>query len=130
MRLREGPLLFVSFTDPSSRLSNPLAGPVGIPIHDAQNNTRQCFGLFAAVSNDEGLSWPIRKLITPGGPAKTLQGGAWTGTFTLDDTHAEPKGYLAATQTPDGLIHLISSRLYYRFNLPWLITGSSSDSTD
>ena len=24
-------------------------------------------------------------------------------------THAEPQGYLAVTQTPDGIIHLISS---------------------
>ncbi|NLH15212.1 MAG: SUMF1/EgtB/PvdO family nonheme iron enzyme, partial [Phycisphaerae bacterium] len=128
MRLREGPLLFVSFTDPTSRLTNPLAGPVGISIRDAQGNLRKYFGLFAAVSTDDGKTWPVQKLITPGGPAKTLQGGAWTGSFTLDETHAEPKGYLAATQTPDGLIHLISSRLYYRFNLPWLITSSSSDS--
>ena len=32
----------------------------------------------------------------------------------------EPAGYLAATQTPDGTIHLLSSRLHYRFNLAWL----------
>ena len=38
----------------------------------------------------------------------------------MDDTHAETAGYLAATQTPDGIIHLISSRLHYRFNLAWL----------
>jgi sulfatase modifying factor 1 len=84
--------------------------------------------LFAAISFDEGQTWPVHKLITPGGSAQTLQGGAWTGSFTLDDTPAEPKGYLAATQSPDNLIHLISSRLYYRFNLPWLTTASSSDS--
>jgi hypothetical protein len=29
-----------------------------------------------------------------------------------------------ATQTPDGAIHLISSRLHYRFNLPWLTAGT------
>jgi len=38
----------------------------------------------------------------------------------MDATHAEPMGYLAATQTPDGIIHLASSALYYRFNLAWL----------
>jgi hypothetical protein len=38
----------------------------------------------------------------------------------MDETHAEPLGYLAATQTPDGTIHLLSSGLHYRFNLPWL----------
>ena len=40
----------------------------------------------------------------------------------MDDTHAEPAGYLASTQTPDGVIHLISSRWHYRFNLAWLKT--------
>ena len=38
----------------------------------------------------------------------------------LDATHAEPKGYLACTQTPDGMIHLLSSRVHYRFNLRWI----------
>ena len=49
-----------------------------------------------------------------------MDGGGNTGRFTMDATHAEPAGYLAATQTPDGIIHLISSRLHYRFNLAWL----------
>ena len=54
------------------------------------------------------------------GKTRTLDGGAWTGTFTLDRTHAEPKGYLACTQSPDGIIHLLSSRVHYRFNLAWI----------
>lgn len=91
-RLQEGPLLLCSF------------GPDG---------------LFAALSYDEGRSWPVKKLLTDGTP-RTLDGGAWTGTFTLDATHAEPKGYLACTQTPDGVIHLLSSRVHYRFNLAWI----------
>ena len=41
--------------------------------------------------------------------------------FESDSTHAEPRGYLCATQTPDGIIHLLSSRLHYRFNLAWLL---------
>jgi hypothetical protein len=40
----------------------------------------------------------------------------------MDSSHAEPKGYLAATQTPDGSIHLVSSALHYTFNLAWLKT--------
>jgi hypothetical protein len=47
-------------------------------------------------------------------------GATWTGEFIMDETHAEPGGYLAATQTPDGVIHLISSAQHYRFNLAWL----------
>jgi hypothetical protein len=40
--------------------------------------------------------------------------------FTLSDTMAEPSGYLAACQTRDGLIQLISSKNHYVFNLQWL----------
>ena len=76
-------------------------------------------GLFVALSYDEGLTWPVKKLLTDG-KTRVLDGGAWTGTFTMDATHAEPKGYLACTQTPDGMIHLLSSRVHYRFNLPWI----------
>ena len=76
-------------------------------------------GLFVALSYDEGGTWPVKKLLTDG-KTRVLDGGAWTGTFTLDATHAEPKGYLACTQTPDGMIHLLSSRVHYRFNLRWI----------
>ena len=91
-RLQEGPLMLCSF------------GPDG---------------LFVALSYDEGASWPVRKLLTYGEP-RTFNGGAWTGSFTMDATHAEPKGYLACTQSADGTIHLLSSRLHYRFNLSWI----------
>jgi hypothetical protein len=58
--------------------------------------------------------------VTAGGPARTLDGGAWTQEFVMDDAHAEPRGYLAGTQTLDNIIHIISSRLHYRFNLAWI----------
>ena len=76
-------------------------------------------GLFVALSYDEGATWPVKKLLTDG-KTRILDGGAWTGTFTMDATHAEPKGYLACAQTPDGMIHLLSSRVHYRFNLKWI----------
>jgi hypothetical protein len=76
-------------------------------------------GLFVALSYDEGATWPVKKLLTDG-KTRVLDGGAWTGTFTMDATHAEPKGYLACTQSPDGMIHLLSSRVHYRFNLKWI----------
>lgn len=38
----------------------------------------------------------------------------------MDENHAEPRGYLAGTQTPDNVVHILSSRLHYRFNLAWL----------
>ena len=114
LRLREGPLLFVSFTD-ASRSEQPE----GVIFIDVDGREYRGYGLFAALSCDEGTTWPLKKLITRGGTDQ-YAGGAWTGDFTMDRTHAEPKGYMAATQSPDGTIHLISSRLHYRFNLAWL----------
>jgi len=113
-RLREGPLLFVSFTDADPRR------PEGMRVADASGAKRRVYGMFAALSFDEGRTWPVRKLITPGGPTRTLDGGGWTGEFRLSATHAEPRGYLTLTQTPDGIVHLLSSALHYRFNYAWL----------
>ena len=115
-RLKEGPLLLISFTD------HPLRTPEnerGMLFPDGAGNNYRGYGLYAALSFDEGKTWPVRKLLTDG-ETRFLNGGAWTRFFLMDQTHAEPRGYMAATQTPDGIIHLVSSRLYYRFNLAWL----------
>lgn len=116
LRLHEGPLLLVSFTD------HPLRTPEkerGLMFPDREGNTYRGYGLYAALSYDEGKTWPVKKLLTDG-ISRFLNGGAWTQFFEMDQTHAEPRGYLAGTQSPDNWIHLVSSRLYYRFNLAWL----------
>lgn len=92
MRLQEGPILFASFG---------------------------ASGMFLTLSEDEGETWSEPKLLTDG-VTRTLDGGAFTGSFTMDATHAEPKGYFCGVQTPDGTIHLLSSRIHYRFNLAWI----------
>ena len=92
LRLKEGPIMFASFG---------------------------ADGMFIVLSDDEGATWSQPKLLTDG-KTRTLDGGAFTGTFTMDATHAEPKGYFCGVQTPDGTIHLLSSRIHYRFNLAWL----------
>jgi hypothetical protein len=127
LRLREGPILHVSFTDTADYERVILDKPrprtlseIGIVVKDAAGKERRVYGMFAAVSFDEGKTWPIKKLVTAGGPAQKLNGNAWTQDFIMDDTHAEPLGYLAITQSPDNVIHLISSGLHYRFNLAWL----------
>jgi hypothetical protein len=127
MRLREGPILFISFTDSSEKRDDPHWPSVeGLSFEDAAGRAFRFYGMFAALSFDEGASWPVRKPVTPvafgGDPVREVDGGGWTSTFVLDATHAEPMGYLAATQSPDGMIHLISSALYYRFNLAWLVS--------
>ncbi len=116
-RLQEGPILFVSFADRRK----------GMLIPDGAGAERRVFGMFAALSFDEGKSWPVKRLITAPGPPREVDGGGNTGRFTMDKTHAEPKGYLAATQTPNGVIHLITSKQHYAFNLAWLTEGVPKD---
>ena len=75
--------------------------------------------MFAALSFDDGKTWPVRKLITPGSQDRTVN-GIDRGQFMLSATMAEPQGYLAATQSRDGRVQLITSKNHYVFNLAWL----------
>jgi sulfatase modifying factor 1 len=114
IRLREGPLLLCSFTDLSANAKKPKG--MDFPC---ESGTLHGAGLFAALSFDEGKTWSHRRLITPGGAPRTVN-GIDRGQFTLSPTSAEPQGYLAATQTRDGRVQLISSKNHYVFNLAWL----------
>jgi len=125
MRLREGPIMFVSFSaEAHGKDRDEVAGVVA---RDAAGAEREIFGAFAAISFDEGKTWPVKKPLSLGGPARTFHGRGWTKEFLMDDTHAEPLGYFAATQSPDNVVHLISSGLHYRFNLAWLETPMAAD---
>jgi formylglycine-generating enzyme required for sulfatase activity len=111
LRLNEGPLFFASFATEGD----------GIDITDSTGQKRKIRGLFAAVSEDEGKTWPHKRLVSDDGPGRTVEctdGGA----ITLSAHSSEYRGYLAVCQSSDGLIHLISSRNHYAFNLKWLKT--------
>ncbi|MCX8038902.1 MAG: glycoside hydrolase, partial [Candidatus Sumerlaeia bacterium] len=71
--------------------------PRGILIRDAAGKERRVFGMFAALSYDDGQTWPVKKLLTPGGKPRILQTYGWVGDCYIDDTHAEIGGYLAST---------------------------------
>ena len=116
MRLREGPILLVSFTDHPQRTPEDERGMV---FKRKDGTEYRGYGMYAALSYDEGKTWPVRKLLSDGNE-RFLDGGAWTGFFVMDTSHAEPRGYLAGIQSPDGTIHIVSSRLHYRFDLKWL----------
>ena len=129
-RLKEGPLLLCSFTDDLAfRDAN---GQVtrgkkeserkGLPFKQADGSTKTGYGIFAALSFDDGTTWPVRRLVTPAEPQQAQ--GTDGSKIMLDATHAELNGYLASCQGPDGRIHLISSRNYYVFNLAWLTQGT------
>ncbi len=114
MRLREGPLFFASFT--GERRDQPL-----MEITDASGVRRPVTGLFGAVSFDEGETWSHIRLISDDGPGREVE--TTNGhPFTMGFDSAEPGGYMAACQTPNGIIHLISSKQHYAFNLAWLTT--------
>ena len=105
-RLQSGALFFASFAN------DPM------PMTDANGKTSPCTGLFAALSHDDGGTWPVKKLISDGS-GRTVE---WMDghPFEMTATNAEPKGYLSVCQTPDGAIQLISSRQHYAFNEAWL----------
>ena len=114
MRLREGPLLLISFT--GDRKDQPT-----MQIADISGVKRPVKGLFGAVSFDETKTWSNIRLISDDGPERELE--TMNGQpFTMGFNSSEPGGYMAACQAPDGLIHLISSKQHYTFNLEWLAT--------
>jgi hypothetical protein len=116
MRLREGPLLVVSFTPKLEQI-------------DVAGEVFEGSGMFAALSFDEGRTWPRKKLITPGGPRRVLNAPCnrrWGERYSiLDRDRAESRGYRAAVQTGDSMIHLLSSGTHYAFNLAWLESDPS-----
>lgn len=116
VRLREGPILLCSFTDQWSEFHKGNRKGMTFRSTDGEFTG---YGLFAAVSYDEGKTWPDRRLITRGGPAREVN-TINKAMFTMSDTMAEPQGYLAVTQTLNGRIQLITSKNHYVFNLAWI----------
>jgi formylglycine-generating enzyme required for sulfatase activity len=122
MRLREGPILLCSF-------AGARRDPVPMTIMDASGKERLVTGLFAAISLDEGRTWPHIRLVSDDGPGREVE--AMDGNpFTMGFSSAEPLGYLSACQADNGVIHLISSRQHYSFNLAWLSTPAPSEPRD
>jgi formylglycine-generating enzyme required for sulfatase activity len=119
LKLREGPLFFASFA----------GGGTYTTITDAAGNERQVRGLFAAVSLDDGQTWANKRLITDDAPGRAVEctGG---GLFTLSPYSGEYRGYMQGCQSSDGLIHLITSRNHYAFNLKWLLTPAPAPAVE
>jgi len=109
LRLKEGPLFFASFADQ------------GIMITDASGKERMVRGLFSAVSTDEGKTWPYKRLVTDDGPGRPVE-STNGGLFTMSARNSEYQGYCNGCQSADKLIHIISSRQHFTFNLKWLMT--------
>jgi sulfatase modifying factor 1 len=113
-RLREGPLLLVSFCGAATQ-----PGKQDMLLRDASGRERPVSGIYAALSFDEGETWPARRLISDDGEAREIE-TTDRRTFTMSRSSAEPWGYLAVCQGANGVVHLISSKNHYAFNLAWL----------
>ncbi len=117
-RLREGPLLFVSFT--CGRKSW-----VYMPIKDASGAERMVTGMFTTLSYDEGKTWTNHRLVSHDGPdtkVEMMDGRK----FPLGFDKSEQAGYNSICQADNGVIHLITSRQHYQFNFKWLATPPPS----
>jgi hypothetical protein len=96
----------------------------GMKGKDANGNDTTIYGTYAALSWDEGVTWPVKRVMSNvKSGSKSYMGAPWNREFTLDATHGQNKSYWAATQTPGGIVHLNDSRLDYAFNLAWVMTG-------
>ncbi|MHC4636408.1 MAG: sialidase family protein, partial [Planctomycetota bacterium] len=106
LRLKEGPIFFASFCK-------------DMMITNASGKQHPVTGLFAAVSIDEGKTWPYKRLVTDesGMIVETMN----RRKMTIDAYNSEFLGYLSVCQTPDKLIHLIGSRQHYAFNFKWVM---------
>jgi formylglycine-generating enzyme required for sulfatase activity len=107
-RLTSGALFLASFAS-------------DMEVHNNSGKQHTVNGLFAALSYDDGKTWPhVRLLVGDGNrrEIRTMSGDA----MTIDGNAGELYAYLAARQTPDGIVHVISSRNHYAFNEKWIKT--------
>ncbi len=107
LRLKEGPILLCSFTD---QAKVPWQQHKGMRFRSTGGEFTAS-GLFAAVSYDEGKTWPDRRLILGPEEGLTYNSGAPRNT----------NGYLTLIQARDGRIHLLTSERHYAFNLAWIV---------
>jgi hypothetical protein len=94
---------------------------MGMNITDSSGTKRKVRGLIAAISEDECKTWSNVKLVTDDGPGKSAT-STDGGCFAFSQRNSEYRGYMSACQTPNGLVHLVTSRSHYAFNLAWLKT--------
>lgn len=90
-------------------------------IPDSSGGSFTVLGVYCAVSEDEGETWGTRRLITTNFSEEGEMVEGFDGkSFKMSYNSSEPNGYMAATVSNEGVIHLITSRNSYSFNLAWL----------
>jgi hypothetical protein len=119
LRLKEGPLVMAGFGNVygSTQFSTVMTT-------SSSGEKIQAKDLFTAVSFDGGKTWPYKRIVASDDPPQHIEhtdGGA----TILSKRSSEPRGYLSICQGLDGIVHLISSRTHYSYNLKWLLTPPS-----
>ena len=107
------PILLVAFSNAD------IDAPEAQHVVDATGASRPIKGMYAAISFDDGATWPYIRPVSDDGPDRYIEGLDGRPHLT-GRSHAEFNGYLAAAQRYDGNVHLISSRNEYVLNLAWL----------
>jgi formylglycine-generating enzyme len=99
----------------------------GISARDGEGRPNTVTGLYAALSFDEGATWPeaYRRVISNLEVSEELEieAAPWQRTHTLTKTAGQEDGYMTLTQSPDGMIYLTDGKIVYNFNLAWLMEG-------
>ncbi len=92
---------------------------------DGNGKLRYVKGLYAAISFDDGKSWPeiYRRVVSDlkGSEKLIVTVAPWQRTNTLSATNGQEDGYMSVAQTPDGMILLTEGKIVYSFNLAWLM---------
>jgi formylglycine-generating enzyme required for sulfatase activity len=116
MRLQSGRLFFAGDYQDIRMLDNP-------PPKDITDR-----GSYVALSDDEGKTWTIKKLVL------APEHNDWHG---IVKKGSKPQhgfgtlGYCAATQTPNGVIHLMTSKgkpsMHFAFNEAWILSDFTGE---
>jgi hypothetical protein len=116
LRLASGRLFFAGDFQSLKLTSEPPAGDIGQR------------GAYVALSDDEGRSWSIKKV-----EAAPCHAG-WRG---IGRTTGKPQhgfgtlGYCDAVQSPDGLIHLMTSKgrpsMHFAMNEAWILSEETGE---
>ena len=111
------PILLVSFANAPADADDAF-------IVEDGDGRRGVSGMYCALSFDDGETWPVRRLVSDGGPDRAIEAMDAIPCI-MGPGHAEKNGYLTACQSADGRIQLISSTNHYTFNLAWLVQCSA-----
>lgn len=115
------PLLMCSFTNDAFATACTSDGDNALPGSD---NVFPIFGLYCAVSRDEGASWHWRPITDDASARGHAVEGFDGAVFQMNFQRSEPDGYMDAVVSEGGgggLVHVVTSRNHYMFNLAWLL---------